>query len=555
MYALMQAFNAIRMNQCDAALVCGSSLILNANLMTHMEALGILSPDGHCYSFDNRANGYVRADAISVLFLQKRKHAKRIYADVVHILGNNDGYKTSGISSPSSTMQCELFNQIYRELNTDPSVVGYVECHATGTVVGDLAEATAVDQAFCKNRKGPLLIGAVKANMGHGEGASAMCAIAKVINSFETGLIPPTINIQGIRSDISGFHEGRLKICTEATPLPGPLIAVNSFGFGGANAHVLLRQWKKTKNQRSVETIPRLVFWSGRTEGAVSAIINKVKSIPIDPEFIALLYNIQRTSIPDNFYRGFGVFEDTGPNAPPLCLSEENIRIENSERPLVWVFSGLGSQWNTMGKSLIQIQPFREAILKCHNILKSKVDFDLMHTITSDDKTIFDSFLNSITAIGAIQTALVDVLKLLEIRIDYIIGHSAGEMICAYADGAINTEQSVLGAYFKGKVSTMEKTIPGAMAAVGLSYNQIKDRLPRSVHAVCHNSGNSCTISGKKDEVLQFVELLKSENIFAKAVPSSGIAFHSKYISEWGKPYTNFLKTIMPHRTKRSSKW
>lgn len=557
LYALLQAVNAIRLNQCDAALVCGANLLLNPNLMTHMMPVGILSPDGFCHSFDSRANGYARADAIAVLFLQKRKDAKRIYADVLHILGNNDGFKIDGICCPSADMQCELFKRICNEMNIDPSTVDYVETHATGTVIGDLAEATAIDQAYCKNRKDPLLIGALKANMGHSEAASGLSAIAKVIHSLESGFIPATINIQQLRNDIAGFHEGRLKVCTKTTPLPGPLVAINSFGFGGANAHVLLRQWKKTKPQRLIDEMPRLVLWSGRTENAVSAVIQKIKSIPIDPEFIGLLYNIQRHLIPENVYRGFGVFEDTGSETPPLCLAEEisNARMENIQRPIVWLFSGLGSQWTAMGKSLMQINHFRESILKCHNILKNKFDFDLINVITSDDEAILASLYNSIVAIAAIQIALTDVLKSLEIRMDYVIGHSAGEMVCAYADGAITMEQCILGAYYKGKVSFEGKTIAGAMAAVGMSFNQIKNRTPAGVYVACHNSCNSCTLSGPKETVLQFVEQLKMENIFAKVIPTSGIPFHSRYIADWGKTYTEYLKAIMPIPTKRSSKW
>lgn len=555
MYALLQAVNAMRLNQCDAALVCGANLILNANLMTHMMPVGILSPDGICHSFDSRANGYVRADAISVLFLQKRKDAKRIYADVVHVLGNNDGYKIDGICSPSADMQCKLFNQICNEMNIDPSTVDYIETHATGTVVGDLVEATAIDHAYCTNRKDALLIGALKANMGHSEGASALAAIAKVIHSFETGLIPPTINLQQLRPDIAGFHEGRLKVCTETTPLPGPLVAVNSFGFGGANAHILLRQWKKTKTQQSIDEMPRIVFWSGRTERAVSEVIQKIKSIPVDPEFIGLLYNIQKTPMPENIHRGFGVFEDTGPNTPPLCLAEDIVRMENVQRPIVWLFPGLGSQWTAMGKSLMQIQKFRKSIFKCHNILKNNFDFDLINVITSDDKAILESLYNSIVAIGAIQIALADFLKSLEIPMDFIIGHSAGEMVCAYADGAITLEQCILSAYYKGKVSAEGKTIVGAMAAVGMSYIEIKDRIPSGVYVACHNSCRSCTISGPKETVLQFIEQLKSENIFAKVIPTSNIPFHSHYIADWGKTYIKHLRAIMPKPTKRSSKW
>lgn len=208
-----------------------------------------------------------------------------------------------------------------------------------------------------------------------------------------------------------------------------------------------------------------------------------------------------------------------------------------------------------MGKSLMQIQQFRESIKKCHNILKKHFDFDLINVITSDDKIIFESIYNSIVAIAAIQIALTDVLKLLEIPMDYVIGHSAGEMICAYADGAITLEQCILGAFYKGKVSFEGKTIDGAMAAVGMSYNEVKDRVPPEVCVACHNSCNSCTLSGPKEIILEFVNQLKSEGIFAKVISTSGIPFHSHYIADWEETYIKYLKEIIPNRTKRSPKW
>lgn len=544
----------MRLNQCDAALVCGSNLQLNPNLSTFMKKLGVLSPDGACRSFDNRASGYVRTDAISVMFLQKRKDAKRIYADIVHILANNDGYTINGISSPSGDMQHELFKKLYREVNIDPSTIKYVEGHVTGTVVGDLEECLAIAKTFCNNRHEPLLVGAVKPSVGHSEASSALCSIAKVIHAFETGMIPATVDVEKLREDIPSLHDGRIKVCKETTPLTDSLVAVNSSGFGGANAHILLKQWSKIKDRSSIDKLPRLVCWSGRTEEAVTAIIDKVKSTPLDAEFIGLLHNIQNTQIPDNIHRGFGVFESTSFYTAPMCLSEESMSSEDVRRPIVWVLTGQGSQWIGMGKSLMQIQPFYETILKCHEILK-KYDFNLIKTITTDDKTIFDSMVNSLSGIGAIQIALIDLLRLLEVPFDYLIGHSAGEMMCAYADGAITMEQAILGAYYKGKVSMELKTIDGLMAAVGLGYNQIKDRLPPSICDACHNSEHSCTISGPKEDVQQFVEQLKSENIFAKEVFSSHIAFHSKYIASWEVEYLECLKRIMPVRTVRSSKW
>lgn len=137
-------------------------------------------------------------------------------------------------------MQWKLISDFYKSLKLDPRMVSYVEAHGTGTKVGDPEECSTLDKIFCKNRKEPLLVGSVKSNMGHCEASSGVCSITKAILAFESGFVAPNINFNKPRTDIPALMEGRLKVCTEVTPLPGNLIAANSFGFGGANGNAKL---------------------------------------------------------------------------------------------------------------------------------------------------------------------------------------------------------------------------------------------------------------------------------------------------------------------------
>lgn len=400
-YATLMAVNSMRLKQCDAALVCGTNLLLNPNLTAHMTKMGVLSPDGVCWAYDNRGNGFIRAETIAVMFLQRRSDAKRIYAEIVHVACSNDGYKSTGISSPSGQSQSELFSKFYREIQIDPLTVKYIEAHATGTVAGDREECFAIDNTFCNLRKEPLLVGGIKSSMGHSEAASALCSIAKVIHTFQTDMVPATIHVQNLRKDIPSLTEGRLSVCTETTPLLGPLVAVNSFGFGGANGHLLLRQWNKDKVENRSDQIPCLVVWAGRTEQAVSMVMDKVKSMPLNQEFVGLLHGIQKIHVPNNRYRGFGVFEGKDIEKPPLCLNEETLHAEDDLRSIVWLFSGMGSQWIGMGKSLMQLRPFYNSILKCHNVMH-KYSVDLISMITTDDIHALDDPSRSLLGITAI---------------------------------------------------------------------------------------------------------------------------------------------------------
>jgi fatty acid synthase, animal type len=190
---------------------------------------------GESRPFDENASGYVRSEAISVIFLQKRHVAKRIYAEVIHTKTNNDGYKEGGAVLPSSKMQQKLMEEFYDDIKFDKNQISYVEAHATGTMAGDLQEITAIDEVFTKNikREKPLLIGSLKSNMGHAEAAAGIASIAKILISFENKKIPPNINLTNIRTDIEGFREKRIEVVTEAEELESECVAINCFGLGG----------------------------------------------------------------------------------------------------------------------------------------------------------------------------------------------------------------------------------------------------------------------------------------------------------------------------------
>jgi len=145
-----------------------------------MTTIGVLSSDGRCKAFDADANGYSRSETICAMYIQKAKNAKRIYATVVYGKANCDGYKEQGITFPSSAMQSTLMKECYEDCSLSPNNLSYLECHGTGTKIGDPEELNAIQNIFCKDRPTPLLIGSVKSNLGHSESASGLCQVAKV---------------------------------------------------------------------------------------------------------------------------------------------------------------------------------------------------------------------------------------------------------------------------------------------------------------------------------------------------------------------------------------
>lgn len=238
LYAMAQAFEDMKMGRCDSAIVAGVGLILKPTMSLQFKRLGMLSAEGMCKAFDETGAGYVRSDGCVVTFMQKSSNARRIYASVLNVLTNTDGSKEQGITYPDGRMQNRLIRETYEGIGLDPADVVYVEAHGTGTKVGDPQEVNSITDFFCKDRKTPLLMGSVKSNMGHSEPASGVCSIAKVLLAMEAGVIPANLHYKSPNPDLYGIVDGRIKVVDTNTPWNGGIIGLNSFGFGGANAHV-----------------------------------------------------------------------------------------------------------------------------------------------------------------------------------------------------------------------------------------------------------------------------------------------------------------------------
>jgi fatty acid synthase, animal type len=519
--------------------------------------LGVLSKDGFCRPFDNDASGYTRAESVCVIFLQKSPDAKRVYANLVYSKTNNDGFKKTAITFPSGAMQIQLLRVFYEDLKMDPSKVDFVEAHCTGTKVGDPEESRTLDEIFCKGRNGkPLPVGSVKSNMGHAEATSGICSIAKVILAFHNQLIPPNIHYNEPREGIEALEQGRLQVVTKPQRLEGPLVCVNSFGFGGANAHALFKGSEKAKVNRGIPTdnLQRLVTWSGRTNEAVTIVLESVTKQPLDAEYVGLLQNSQIVSDSANTYRGYGIFTQDGNVDNAKNLLQHIQHFDGAKRPIVWVYSGMGSQWTEMGADLMKIPIVATSIEKSHLVLAAR-GLNLKEILTSTDPKMLDNILHSFVGIAAVQIALTDVLKALGLEPDHIIGHSVGELGCAYADGCLTAEEMILSAYSRGMASLETKMIVGSMAAVGVGYKKLCTMLPEGVEIACHNSADSSTISGPAAKVADFVGKLKSQNFFAKEVACSNIAYHSGYIAAMGPKLLSRLSEVMKTSKLRSAKW
>ncbi|XP_049271383.1 fatty acid synthase [Rhipicephalus sanguineus] len=552
--ALNHAVSAMRSGQCEAAIVGGSMVALNPVTSLSFTRFGMLSPDGQCRPFDSDGNGYTRSETVGAFFIQNIAKARRIYARIVGVRANSDGYKKEGISVPSTKLQEELIREVYSEAKVDPQRVLYVEAHGTGTKVGDPLELAAIRSVFCgSQRDKPLKIGSVKSNMGHAEAASGICSLAKVILAMETGTIAGNLHFRVPNPRIPSLLDGTLEVVDKPTAFQGGMIGVNSFGFGGANAHVILQaKLEPDVNdiRREKPELPRLVLLAGRSRDSLMRTMDSVEAEgPYPDSGYALLNLVGQPDVSQFPLRGYLLV--------PVDGSGENVLKEVDEapskkRPLWLVFTGMGCQWRGMGRQMMCFDVFARSIQRSRELLR-QFGIDLINLVTAEKEA--ETMAGLFASIVALQVALVDAVFATGVRPDGVVGHSMGEIGCAYADGCFTAEQAVLCAYWRGRCVDLGNLPRGAMAAVGLTWEEAAKRCPEGVEPACHNAEDSVTVSGPADSVYKFVEELKAQNVFAKMVTSANVAFHSKYVHSTKPSLLEALKKVVKEVKPRSKRW
>uniref|UniRef100_A0A8C0C408 Fatty acid synthase n=1 Tax=Buteo japonicus TaxID=224669 RepID=A0A8C0C408_9AVES len=545
--ALENAYKAIRHGSCSAALVGGVNLLLKPNTSVQFMKLGMLSPDGACKAFDASGNGYCRSEAVVVVLLTKRSMAKRIYATIVNAGSNTDGFKEQGVTFPSGEMQQQLVSSLYRECGIEPGEVEYVEAHGTGTKVGDPQEIKSIVNVFCQCEREPLLIGSTKSNMGHPESASGLAALAKVILSLEYGLWAPNLHFNTPNPDIPALQDGSLEVVCKPIPVKGGFVSINNFGFGGANAHIILRPNENKQQPLETCNTPRLVQVCGRTQEAVEILIQESRKHGGCSPFASLLSDISVVPVSSMPYRGY-----------TLVGTETDIKevqhVQASGRPLWYVCSGMGTQWKGMGLSLMKLDLFRKSVLRSDEALKN-TGLKVSDLLLQADENTFDDIVQAFVGLAAVQIAQIDMLKAAGLQPDGILGHSVGELACGYADNSLSHEEAILAAYWRGRCVKEAKLPPGGMAAVGLTWEECKQCCPPNVVPACHNSEDTVTVSGPLDSVNEFVAKLKKDGVFAKEVRSAGVAFHSYYMASIAPVLLSALKKVIPDPKPRSARW
>ncbi|EOD49628.1 putative polyketide synthase protein [Neofusicoccum parvum UCRNP2] len=549
---LHEACQAIYSGECESAVVAGTNLIITPTMTLALSEQGVLSPTGSCKSFDAKADGYARGEAINAVFVKKLSDALRDgdpIRGVIRATATNCDGRTQGIANPSSESHEALIRRAYQVANISKIAdTGFVECHGTGTKIGDPQEASAVGRVF--GGKG-VLIGSVKPNVGHSEGASGLTSLIKAVLALEKETVPPNINFSEPNPRIA-WDEFNLRVPTAPVPWPADRLArvsVNSFGIGGANAHVILDSAKPYRSAAPAARMPgpRLLLFSANHADSLREGVEKIQdyaeAYPARLDGVAHTLAARREHLA---YRAFAVADGT---TWPVELSPV-VKPKGAPRRLHMVFTGQGAQWAGMGVDLLRDFPSFQADVRAMDAALRKLRHAPLWTIEEEllrpEKTSrlhLAEFAQPICT--ALQIGVVNLLRACGVRPEAVVGHSSGEIAAAYAAGALTADAAMAVAYYRGQVAKQQLR-RGGMAALGLGRAEAAAFLEAGVVVACENSPRSVTLSGDADRLDAVVERVKAARpgVFARRLRVE-MAYHSHHMQEVGDLYESLLEGLV----------
>ncbi|KAI5866016.1 reducing type I polyketide synthase 10 [Durotheca rogersii] len=574
LYCLHVACAALENYECDSAIVAGANLIQSAEQHIATMKAGVLSPTSQCHTFDISADGYGRGEGIGALYVKRLSDALRDGDPIRSVIKSsaiNANGKTTGISLPSADGQEAVIRKAMAKGGVDPQDITYIECHGTGTKVGDAIEVDALARVFDRTAQRPLMIGSVKTNVGHSEAASGIAGVVKATLSLEKGLIPPTAGLKNINPKLK-VEERNFSIPTTLTPWPedsqGPRrVGINSFGYGGANAHVILEEAPTSKatsihdeaRQLLVSQSSVVLPLSAATVASLEARIEDFSNFDfgnIDILDLAHTLGSRRSNLP---VRGFLV----APRARDIAESFASSTLVTNNGPFdagaaalrAFIFTGQGSQWAGMCRELFsEFSIFRHAISEMTAVLKSiphGPSWTLQDVIldTADPQAINDPRISQ-PCCTAIQVALLQLLASWGIYPNVTAGHSSGEIAAAFAAGFLSAAESIVIAYYRG-YCVAKNGQAGAMMAVGLPASAAEAEIMASglseqARVACVNSTEGVTMSGDAEAIDKLLESLQNKKIFARKLKTGGQAYHSHHMLAFGDEYEALLDRVLP---------
>jgi len=566
-YACQSIWNG----ESSMAMVGGVNYMLSPESSVLMSKGKFLSKHSRCKAFDKDAAGYVRGEGAGIVILKPLADAikdnDRIYATIVGTGANQDG-RTNGITVPNPDSQLELIRKIYKENNIDRNKIHYVEAHGTGTAVGDPIEFKTLNKALSEhgNRDSKCLLGSVKTNIGHLEAASGIAGLIKTALCLNNNKVPPNLHFKNPNPALN-YEESNLKIPTSITSLPegeDSYASINSFGFGGANAHLVLKQYNTSVaeiNQNKIKKDQFLFPIGAKSIPALKELASKYKEYILNNEdkFEQVLSNvIYRRS---NHQERLTIFATSREDLiEKLEAYEEDILLKGvhqgsslDKKPkIVFVYTGMGPQWWKMGRELMETEPvFKNAIKECDAEFFAISSWSIYEELLKPEESSIIKETNvAQPANFVIQAALTQLLAHYGVTPDAVVGHSVGEVASVYASGALSLKEALIVSYYRSKLQHLLTQGKGTMLAVGLSESVVLDSISsyEDVSIAAINGPTSITISGNTDSLNELHAKYNEMGVFNQLLDVS-VPYHSPIMKLVKEQLLDSLKTIRGNKS------
>lgn len=577
--ALNEAVAAIRSGRIERAVVVGVSVLASPFPFISFAQATMLSPRGRCHAFDASGDGYVRSEGGVAIVIERAdlaRAARRPMRAMIAASGVNSDGRTVGMSLPSPEAQLSLLERVYVDAGVDPDSLAFIEAHGTGTRVGDPAEANAIGAAIKNRTVGPLPIGSVKTNVGHLEPASGLVGLLKADLSLERDLFPASLHVTELNPDIP-FDDLKLHVATKAVKLPRGAsqryAGVNSFGFGGTNAHVILCD--PTPEDRAGRAAPRVVEADGRTpvlalsarsQEALTALAGSyAKTLEgrdaASARHVATSVAATRDLLPRRLVLESDDASTWGATLAAIASGGEapGAAIEQAvgrDAPVAFAFSGNGSQWAGMGRKLHQTNPaFRDKVAEIDAHFTKIAPWSIADAMFADDlpeRLKRAEFAQPL--LFAVQTGMVAALAAAGVTPDFVLGHSVGEVAAAVASGALSLRQGVEVIHSRS-VHQEIAWKAGSMAAVLQSAEETEKLLKeggfKGVEIAAVNSERSITVSGPEDEIKALAKFARTRRVPVRVLDIE-YPFHTGLIDGVREPLMQDLKGLKPRATERT---
>ncbi|HEY6877037.1 MAG TPA: beta-ketoacyl synthase N-terminal-like domain-containing protein, partial [Polyangiales bacterium] len=557
--ALHIACSALASGEIDAAFVGGVNLILAPDVSIGLTHFGGLSPEGHCKAFAASADGFVRGEGVVALYVKTLERAladgDRIHAVIAATAVNNDGGGDS-LVTPSPDGQEDLLRRAYAAAGVALESVAYVEAHGTGTSRGDPIEAGAIGRVLGKPRHptaGRLQVGSIKTNIGHLEAVAGLAGLVKGVLALEHRLVPPNLHGEVLNPNIP-FDELNLDVVREPLRLPAGevYVGVNSFGWGGTNAHVVLRSAPLGAEVASVdEASPALVAVSAQHEEALKERVRQLREVdaPLHALAGALAHRTGRFVQRAGFVASSR--EQLLTQLDAFLADPESTTTGRAlpRKRVAFVFPGQGSQWALMGKELFATSPrFAEVIRRCAAALSKHVTWDLVGFVSGEAG---DGWLNAIDTLQptlwAMSVGLAELWREAGVEPDLVVGHSMGEVAAATVAGSLSYDDAARVIARRSAIA-QGKAGRGQMLAVDLSLEDAQkalDGFEDTVSLAVNNGPSSCVLSGDTDSIAVLKEILEADGTFCRLVRVD-FASHSHQMDEFKGELFAALSGITP---------